>query len=340
MTFINRIIKGLDSLISTIAISLLLILMLFGSYALYDVYKVYDQAKLDDDIATLRPQTKGTSFNLSDVQKLNKDIAGWIIVDDTNIDYPILHGKDNSEYLSINYKGEYAAAGSVFLDYRNDKFTNDYSIIYAHNMNANLMFGEIKNYKDEVFFKHHLTGRLYTDEGVYKLEILSYAMVSAYDNLVYGLSSYKNGRNFEIAKHIESNTIHDNNISDVKDEKLLLLSTCDASGVNERSILLAKLTKLEEKEIKTIAKNDKKVEKLKKDKEEKEKKDIFKYVDLWDLLFIICLLIVVIIYIILFIIKNKSKKKRKKKSNKKKISSKEKFKMIDDEDIEFIDLKK
>lgn len=62
---------------------------------------------------------------LRDLQKLNKDMVGWLTIADTEIDYPILQSTDNDYYLHHNYKNEKARAGSIFKDYRN---TNEFWI--------------------------------------------------------------------------------------------------------------------------------------------------------------------------------------------------------------------
>lgn len=340
MKFLDKLIKSFDSLITSLTISLLLVLMMFGTYALYDVYKVYDSAKLDDEVVTLGPQSSGEKFSLSNLKKINKDIIGWVVIDDTNINYPILKSHDNTDYLTTNYKGEYAAAGSIFLDYRSNDLKDDYSIIYGHNMNANLMFGDIKSYKDEMFFKHHLEGKLYVEDKAYRLDVLAYAMASAYDNHIYDIETYKNGRNFEVINKFKSIATFENGLDEYKDSKLLLLSTCDASGVNERSVLIAKLTELSVKEVKEVAKKDKEILKQEEKLRQKEKEES-KYFDIWDMAFIVLLIIVILIYVILLVIKKSNKKKKKKTTTKNtNRRSEKKFKFEEDEEIEFIDLKK
>ena len=319
MKFLNKIIRGIDGIISTIATSILLVLMAFGIYALYDVYDVYNSALLQEDIITLHPKEKSSEFDFSQLKEINSDIIGWITLNNTNIDYPILLGKDNTVYLNKNYKGEYSATGSIFMDYRNDSFQDDYSIIYGHNMNANLMFGDIKNYKDYSFFKNHLDGVLYTEEGRFKLTVMTYAMTSAYDKEVYNLTNYKNGRNVEVMHHIQSIATYNNEEDfELKEgEKLLLLSTCDAQGVNERSILLTKIEEVEEDVELGIQSNE--------ENTVKNKKTIFSNADkgqeiklpsMRTLLLIIFSLVTIIICLIAFSNYRKQKKKAEKKRKK------------------------
>lgn len=80
-----------------------------------------------------------------DLQKINPEIVGWITMDDTQINYPIVQAKDNDYYLFRNYKGEDMRAGSIFMDHRNDvKSQNRNTILYGHRMKDGSMFGSLK----------------------------------------------------------------------------------------------------------------------------------------------------------------------------------------------------
>lgn len=87
-----------------------------------------------------------------DLQKINPEIVGWITMDDTQINYPIVQAKDNDYYLFRNYKGEDMRAGSIFMDHRNDvKSQNRNTILYGHRMKDGSMFGSLKKMLDEDF---------------------------------------------------------------------------------------------------------------------------------------------------------------------------------------------
>lgn len=74
-------------------------------------------------------------------------------IDDTNIDYPVMQGEDNNEYLNKDPFGNYALSGSIFLDRRNNpEFKDYYSLIYGHHMEHGMMFGAIDEYLNEDYF--------------------------------------------------------------------------------------------------------------------------------------------------------------------------------------------
>ena len=247
---IDKIIKKIDSLINLIAISFFIIFLLFGLYAFFDAFIVYDNAKLSSDILRLRPQDDETEqFSLEPLKEINPDICGWIRINDTNIDYPIVIGKDNSEYLNTNYKKEYSTSGSIFLDYRNQRnFEDDYSIIYGHNMKSGYMFSDLKNFENIDFFEQHKIGALYTENRIYKMDIFCIARVNAFSDDIYNLPIYKNGKKNDLINLFNSNASFKRQIEFAQDDKLLLLSTCIASGSNDRLVLVIRLSKPNEDE--------------------------------------------------------------------------------------------
>ena len=83
---------------------------------------------------------------------MNPDVCGWIVMDHTGIDYPIVQGEDNFEYLDKDPLGNPEISGSIFLDWQNNrKFTDPYMVLMGHHMQAGKMFGDLDKYSDETF---------------------------------------------------------------------------------------------------------------------------------------------------------------------------------------------
>jgi len=78
------------------------------------------------------------------IKEINKDIIGWLIVDNTNIDYPIVQANNNEYYLNHNLDKEYSSAGWIFMDSRNS-LDDQNLIIYGHHRRDGSMFGSIGN---------------------------------------------------------------------------------------------------------------------------------------------------------------------------------------------------
>ena len=326
----NKIIKILDNLINFIVIFFSIIIFLIGLYAIYDMYYISNNARLSEDIEVLKPTEDDEAFSLATLQEINGDICGWIRINDTNIDYPIVIGKDNAEYLNLDYKKEYSTSGCIFLDYRNDKdFADDYSIIYGHNMKSNLMFGGVKDFLEVDYFNNHQSGTLYTNSGVYTINILSVNRVNAFENKVYNLIEYRNGNNAELVRNFNRTAIVKGNLGDVPTEKLLLLSTCDSQGSNDRIVLLGSLARKAEDNTEFINENsESSLAKLEKEKtkelteskprsniqtEGKKKQKARLEISLRNWALIILTIIVIIIFLILIVKNIKIKMGRKPK---------------------------
>ena len=129
-----------------------LLLFLIGFYTMYDTLLIYDAAR-GDDLRSFRPIVNEAGELTWDMSALSEDVVAWLTVDDTNIDYPVMQGIDNTEYLNKNPYGQYSLSGSLFLDSRNaPDFTDPYSLIYGHHMEYGRIFGALDEYLDESYF--------------------------------------------------------------------------------------------------------------------------------------------------------------------------------------------
>lgn len=122
-------------------------------------------------------EADGTVWPLVDfdsLQEINPDVTGWICIEGTNINYPVVQGPDNSYYLYRLFDGNSNSAGSIFMDYRNERDLSDRNtILYGHHMQNGIMFNQITKYKDQAFYDQHPTGLLMTPDGNYKMEFVA-----------------------------------------------------------------------------------------------------------------------------------------------------------------------
>lgn len=120
----------------------------------------------NDDISPALLKVR-TYLNALRVQ--NPDLVGWIVVDGTNINYPIVQSSDNEYYLHRSFDGKYSASGTIFVDYRNSKdfSANRNTVIYGHNMNSGTMFHELSEFFYTNFYKQYGTIKILTYDGVY-----------------------------------------------------------------------------------------------------------------------------------------------------------------------------
>ena len=97
--------------------------------------------------------------------KINPDIIGWISIDGTNINNPVLQAEDNTKYLTAGYDGAENFAGAVFLDYECERnFSGQHNILYGHNMKDGSMFHDLVNFKKKSYYRSHQNITVYTPD--------------------------------------------------------------------------------------------------------------------------------------------------------------------------------
>ena len=209
----------------------------------YNINRFYDE--------TLSQYATGTDSLLPDVdlkalRKVNKDVIGWIYIPDTNVNFPILKGKTNKQYLFQSYKKEYLTAGSIFIDYRCGRdFCDKNTVIYGHNMHNGSMFGKLKKYKSEKYkSKHPYIYILLPGDVLNKYEIIAYFQAdvtgAVYDLPLQGDCSEEQ---FERLKEtIAEENLYTGSAAISEDDRLITLSTCTQDSRNDvRVVVIAKL---------------------------------------------------------------------------------------------------
>ena len=175
-----RLIRFIDRVTDYALLLFFLLLFLIGGYTMYDTVLIYDAAG-GEDLRSFKPLVVAEAEDEAvvwDMSALSEDVVAWLTVDDTSIDYPVMQGIDNSEYLNKDPFGVFSLAGSIFLDSRNaPDFTDDYSLIYGHHMEYGRMFGALDEFLDEEYFDAHRTGTLTVADTVYSIQF--YACVEA-----------------------------------------------------------------------------------------------------------------------------------------------------------------
>jgi sortase B len=160
---------------------------------------------------------------------VNEDVIGWIYVEAIeDINYPVVKGKDNDEYLHMTYEGNYNFAGTIFIDCENSgDFSDCNTLVYGHNMKNGSMFGQLKKFtqNSETYEKSKYFW-IFTPEASYRYEIIS-AYVTSVSSDTYTLFK---GPGEEFLKYLDkikgySELAVDDFETDVKD-KVVTLSTC------------------------------------------------------------------------------------------------------------------
>lgn len=227
-------IRFVDRVTDYILLLLFLLLFLIGAYTMYDTLLIYDAAG-GDDLSTFRPYVNERGEYVWDISKITDDMVAWLTVDDTTIDYPVMQGIDNTEYLNKNAYGEYSLSGSLFLDARNAAdFSDPYSLIYGHHMQYGKMFGALDDFLDREYFDTHRTGTLITKSGKV-LNIKFFACVEADASVREIFAPTETEGTLEYVKG------HATVYHEPEGERLVALSTCKFPQTSERIIVFGVL---------------------------------------------------------------------------------------------------
>lgn len=233
----KKVIRILDKCEDGILFLLCMFLFLIGLYALIDSYLVYQHAN-DDSLLKFKPGYEGEEPN----REIQGNMVAWLTIEDTKIDYPVMQGETNEEYLNKDPYGDYSLSGSIFLDSRNAAdFSDSYSLIYGHHMEGKHMFGELHSYLKENYFGKHRKGELTVGEQKFKIELFAAVTVEATQPIIFNPTEHTEA---ELLAYIEKNAdIYDPAVIETKKEgdRLLALSTCKYPDSVERVVVFGRL---------------------------------------------------------------------------------------------------
>lgn len=105
-------VKIVDHMVNFIALLLILMVMFLSCYMLWDSNQVYQAADAKNYEAYIPTEKHTKSFE--ELQKINPDIIGWIRINETNVNYPLLQAEDDDTYMNTDAEGKYSLSGSIF----------------------------------------------------------------------------------------------------------------------------------------------------------------------------------------------------------------------------------
>lgn len=239
---IYRIIKFLNKLINDLIFIFLLVMLSVGSYGIYNSNIVYTSAKIDEKIVEHRPNGENNKTEFKQLKEFNNNIIAWINLNNTKIDYPIVKGTDNYEYLKKDYNGNYSASGAIYLDYRNSSdFSDKYMAIFGHHMSHGNMFGDLDKYRDKNFFYANKEGTLYLPNCTYKLEIFACGKFESMNQKIYNIDKYSDDDIRELNEYVKNYAMYYRNIEITENSRIIALSTCSGEKANMRFVVFALL---------------------------------------------------------------------------------------------------
>lgn len=236
-----------DRLISLIAAGLIMLLLLYGGYSLWDTAMLYRGAFLSNDLLEFKPAETGdpnSNPTLEELQSINPDVCAWLTIDGTNIDYPVVIGEDNMEYVNKDVYGEFALSGAIFLDSSNARDVSDsYTLIYGHHMANGAMFGDVVEFVNTDYFNDHTSGTLYLPDATYSIELFACVQVDAYDSVIYNPAAQA-GDVSELLNYVNEIAVQSRYIGVQPSDQVIGLSTCSEATTNGRVVLFGRLTRM------------------------------------------------------------------------------------------------
>ena len=229
---LRKTIRFMDSAVNRIVAILCLLLFLICLYAMIDAVNVYLNAN-DKSVLKYKPEL-GRGGEV--LQELSDDAVAWLTIDNTSIDYPVMQGRNNEEYINKDPFGEFSLSGSIFLDSRNRAdFSDPYSILYGHHMEHGAMFGALDSFIKQEYFDQHRTGTLITTSGQdYTIRLFAACKADATEKTVFDPPE---STNEELLQYLKQHAAVLEPQGVDAQSRILAMSTCQSAENVERMIV-------------------------------------------------------------------------------------------------------
>lgn len=181
-----------------------------------------------------------------ELYKLNPDVVGWMRIEGTALDYPVMYKPDSEEfYLRRNYYGEKATHGCLYIQETCSVFPRtDNLTIYGHNMRDGSMFGCLKNYRKESFWKEHpvITFNTLKEEAQYEIFAVFATTSSVGKGFKYHffINAAGEGEFRDFVDTCKELSFYDTGIDPVPGDQFITLSTCEDTLINGRLVVVAR----------------------------------------------------------------------------------------------------
>jgi sortase B len=177
----------------------------------------------------------------------NQKLIGWIKIDDTVIDYPVMQTVNNEYYLDHNFNQEEDKNGCIFMDYQCDVVKGcDNIIIYGHHMKSGKMFGSLNKYSKQSYYEEHPVIQFDTiyEKGEYQIMYVFRSKVYSEEDVEFKYYQFINATSEKefnsYMNEMAKLSLYDTGVTASYGDKLLTLSTCDYQENKGRFVVVAK----------------------------------------------------------------------------------------------------
>ena len=245
----------------TLLTVLFAVIFLYGALQLYGIWQEYRESEVlyqqtqevylesAEEEHTSEPKETNLPFTVDfdSLHAVNEDVVGWIWIEDTVVNYPVLHSKkNNDEYLYTTYDGKQNSSGSIFMDYRNNGgYVDDNTVLYGHNMKNGSMFAVLSKMTGQSFYDTHKEFYILTPEGNRRYEIISVFQVDALSSLYNRQFETVEDKEDWLARVLQKSAILSPFTASVEDS-FVMLSTCvSGDDLRARIVAVGRLAEIE-----------------------------------------------------------------------------------------------
>ena len=209
----RKVLEAIDEVITFICTFAFVSILIISGYFIYDSVNVRNDSK-SSNLSDFKPQMVSDTgeWDLSEIMSLNLDIIGWVTVDDTTIDLPLLQNSEQKNYLNYDFRGRPSVSGSLYLA-ENETISDDTVIIYGHHIEGGAMLGCLDSFKDE--------------QETFEFTVVACGQVDAYSSLYNGKTE-----GFADIK------LYSGDLTGIEGKKVFVFSTCTSSNGLERLVVI------------------------------------------------------------------------------------------------------
>ena len=206
-----------------------------------------EQAQEDESQATEIPLTEEETVlpEYGELFLQNPDMAGWIKVEGTNINYPVMQTPNEPNfYLKHNFEKAYSDLGTPYIQENCNIAESDNLVIYGHHIKGQKMFGALESYKNKDFYEEHNTIQFDTLTKHGEYEVIAVFKTVAYSSEGFRYYDFVDAENAEAFDEYTAKckelALYDTGVSAEYGDRLITLSTCEYSAQNGRLVVVAK----------------------------------------------------------------------------------------------------
>lgn len=199
---------------------------------------MYSYVQIDNELEEI--QHFANQEELDELREVNSRIIGWLSLEGTRLDNPVLQAADNEFYLRHNYLDKESRGGSIFMDYRNNLLLDRHTIFYGHVLRNGTMFGNLAKFADQSYAKAHPVFLYETPEKRYELEV--FAAYETTTDFYYIETDFTDESYAAFLEEIQSRSEITMPVQVRAEDRIVTFSTCTTSvNDGERFVVHAKV---------------------------------------------------------------------------------------------------